>query len=510
MNMKTFFLISIAFCVNFTLSAQNTFSRIIDIDTLNNDSNTANSVAADESGIVIATLDFCGNGTCTDYVKTDLSGNILWIKGLNEYANLKTSLASFANNNFGDGYFIIAGSESTDGVDGGVLQLSTECEEVAWLQFCDDATGVGWHGLRQLPDSSFLAFYGHSNPDNPYVPLLYLDNIDADGSLLSSININYDPNGLVRAYDTCQNGYFMGEVTPNGQIMTQYHGLVQRTDLAGEPLWERTLNNVGESEDSNLWLVTMPNGNVAVSWAKDTIINNDTEAYPNRKSIVCLDGNSGNILWRVFFDEPYFKDIVTIRVAQNGDIIGCGYFNANYQGPASAGWLFRISPQGQLLWERLYYNLQNIHEQWALLDITETPDGGIAATGYVWHTNDQNQGESDAWLLKTDANGCLQGTCGSEVSVGIDAPVPIAPKQAAFGIYHNPANSEALFYLPHNPTDSRLLLYDLNGKQLVNVALSPQQQVGSLDVSQLPNGIYVVVWQQNEHAISSAKLNIIH
>lgn len=74
--------------------AQSTFSLIIDIDTTNQDSNTGNTIVADEDGILIGTLDFCDNGTCTDFVKTDLNGNIEWINTPDNYTNVKTSIGN--------------------------------------------------------------------------------------------------------------------------------------------------------------------------------------------------------------------------------------------------------------------------------------------------------------------------------------------------------------------------------------------------------------------------------
>ncbi|MBK8473819.1 MAG: hypothetical protein IPL33_17570 [Sphingobacteriales bacterium] len=62
------------FCVamllfGYKLMGQSTFTMTIDVDTSSNDSNNATAIVANEQGIWIASLDFCDNGTCTDYIK---------------------------------------------------------------------------------------------------------------------------------------------------------------------------------------------------------------------------------------------------------------------------------------------------------------------------------------------------------------------------------------------------------------------------------------------------------
>lgn len=74
----------------------------------------------------------------------------------------------------------------------------------------------------------------------------------------------------------------------------------------------------------------------------------------------------------------------------------------------------------------------------------------------------------------------------------------------------NPAINEVLAYIPPGKSGSTIAIYDLNGNQKSATPLDPQQRVGYLDVSQLPNGVYITVLQQGENIFSSAKLIVAH
>ena len=205
----------------------------------------------------------------------------------------------------------------------------------------------------------------------------------------------------------------------------------------------------------SLELITMQNGNVAVSWSIDTIINNNYDLFNYRKYVACLDQYSGDTLWSVFFNDVDRRSVSGLRIAANGDIIGVGSNTGD-----GKGWLFRISADGILKWERNYDNphVPDGQEGYLLYDVTETPDGGIAATGRVRHLNAQGQDELDVWLLKVDSMGCLiPGCTGYDVDVG-ESGVGIATLPEVtdeIRIFPNPATSEAiLHYQLPNPHKS--------------------------------------------------------
>ncbi|MBK8473818.1 MAG: T9SS type A sorting domain-containing protein [Sphingobacteriales bacterium] len=392
----------------------------------------------------------------------------------------------------------------------GIVTMDEECENVQWFPYSNNSYGVIWRALRQLPDSSYTAGYAIGDPFDPNTTSSFIKRISHNGTIIDSIQIDYELYGSVSGMDTCQNGYMMMESVWEEFIITSdKYAIARRTDMLGVPIWEHYFAPTYK-EAALGWTATMPNDNVAVTRSSpDTVINGDEDAYPYRKFVACLDGDTGNQLWRVFFDEEWGKEIAGIKIARNGDIIGVG----TDLGEGSC-WLFRISPQGQLLWEHTYDNLTYPNAAvWGgchLYDLCETPDGGIAATGYMVKKNANNQWESDVWLLKVDANGCLTPGCTEMIiDVGVSVAEPVAPSlQGSYAVYPNPASNyiqlHADFLPPYQPVD--FALYDINGRLQYQKTLPNASAPRHTDISHLLAGMYIYEFSQNRQVLGSGKL----
>ncbi|QQS29495.1 MAG: T9SS type A sorting domain-containing protein [Sphingobacteriales bacterium] len=281
-------------------------------------------------------------------------------------------------------------------------------------------------------------------------------------------------------------------------------------DTAGNQKWQFALNDTWVYQCA-AFIAPLPNGNLAVSWCNDTLIGAWGENYGIPHFVAGMD-TAGNMLWQHYFSAPYQKKINRLRRASNGDIIGCGTTN----NPAAGyyqGWLFRFSPQGELLWEKEYYhppiNPSSITAAGrSFNDLTETPDGGIAATGFF-----RAQTEIDIWLVKTDADGCMEAGCN-------DGLIWLSAHEAAEGVwigreldallvYPNPASSQITVRLPNNAvayTPAQIDVYNIHGQRVHSHPLSPGQRVAQIDLPSLPEGIYIV--HLKGHQNLSAKLVI--
>ncbi|HEY1046903.1 MAG TPA: T9SS type A sorting domain-containing protein [Bacteroidia bacterium] len=90
----------------------------------------------------------------------------------------------------------------------------------------------------------------------------------------------------------------------------------------------------------------------------------------------------------------------------------------------------------------------------------------------------------------------VSNDCGSTVSVqGIEAQT--------LSVYPNPANNKLEFSLDLGP-DALIQIVDLNGKSVFNSAFSK-----STDISQIPNGIYVV-WVYDNQQYHRNLIQIVH
>lgn len=508
-----FFMGLYLFMVAVHVNAQiTTFSKKIDVDTINNDDNNAVSIIANDNGFFIPSMDLCQNNTCIDFIKTDLNGNVQWIKPIEGYSNFITGLGGFIKDTYDEHIFHLNACEAlSDGYHCGVLTIDQDCEEASFIPYCTGAYGVKRNSFKHVADNSFTVGYSLGDPSYPATTDKIFKKISANGAVIDSFVLDYEYYGTVIALDTCPQGYFMLEsVWETFVVGSPKYAVVRRTDTQGVPIWESQLNNT-HSENTGFCLVSMPNGNVAVSWASpDTVINGDEDAYPYRKYVACLDGQNGEVLWRVFFEEEYKKEIRGLRIADNGDIIGVG----GYIGERS-GWLFRISPQGQLLWERTYDHLNATSFTWGgstLYDLAEAPDGGIVATGNIVKLNASNTMEPDVWLLKVDANGCLTPNCTEmvvDIGVGVEPAAPPTNPTAPHGLLvPNIAvhQVDAYYTLTDHSHPATLSLYDLQGRLALQQPLNSYQNQQSVGISHLPDGFYLYQFTQHGQVISSGKL----
>ncbi|MEM1324025.1 MAG: hypothetical protein AAGG75_27435, partial [Bacteroidota bacterium] len=137
----------------------------------------------------------------------------------------------------------------------------------------------------------------------------------------------------------------------------------------------------------------------------------------------------GELKWTYIFDtQPGIvtHGVIDLGIAANGDIIGCGLIRSVYYDYGLSGFIFRFSPQGELLWKRIFLvepdTDPDLPENWPLLSqlfqIIELPNGDLVAGGEVLRPyNDPVQGprrDQDVWVIRTDAEGCMQEDCGFE------------------------------------------------------------------------------------------------
>lgn len=265
----------------------------------------------------------------TGLVRVDATGHIEWMKPISQphFTAARGSLIRTLDGNYRVNIYraMMEGGISS-GVRNGMAVLDAAGTLLNYVEPCTTCEEMGRRATIQLPDGSFLtAHSGTIGASGDYAPLLV--HSDAAGNLLSELWLESDCNYLTEL-DTIANDYVFGAQCIEDD--NQVGGVVTRVDAAGTVLWERPLAD----EDYNsvpLHVQTMQNGNVVISWAADTVINGAEDAYPFPKYVACLDGATGEELWRVFFNEPFLKAIHGMRIAQNGDIIGVGmaYLNTS-------------------------------------------------------------------------------------------------------------------------------------------------------------------------------------
>lgn len=215
----------------------------------------------------------------------------------------------------------------------------------------------------------------------------------------------------------------------------QNYMAVRKIDLMGNTVWTYTLSGYTTATNTPTEIVVLDNGNIVTRWFDEEF----GSANERNPYLICLN-DQGEFVWRYNFnDNAYKKFPVAITKAANGDIIGCGFVdNPNYN--YSSGWLFRLSPNGELLWEREYVSYTPTVNFLVPQGIDEDANGNIIATGAIIDALPTGGYEGNALLLKVLPNGCFTPNCngGAEDTlivastvVGIEEASPLPPPKEA-------------------------------------------------------------------------------
>ncbi|OWY25320.1 hypothetical protein BVG80_03070 [Sphingobacteriales bacterium TSM_CSM] len=294
------------------------------------------------------------------------------------------------------------------------------------------------------------------------------------------------------------------------------YGYLRKTDTTGNTIWEQPINDVATST-APIHLARLQDGDFVVSWI--ALLGGLTE---NRGScFVRRYNSSGDIIWQYTFEAiGYGRNIQDLYVCANGDIIGCGYTgNFSLTGNPTS-WIFRLSPQGELIWMREYVYWESLAQFMLLYAVTEDPHGDIIATGYA-NRPDPVTGiwKGQAVLLKVNSMGCFgedgcnDTTIVHSVVTGIDTP---PPPQSGSAVAISPVKVSwlgygelAVFYnLPASPA-AQLHLYDIHGRHITTQTLPPYDIVFPLRTPPLPPGIYLYTAEQGGAVVARGKVAVV-
>ncbi|WP_370390181.1 hypothetical protein [uncultured Winogradskyella sp.] len=190
---------------------------------------------------------------------------------------------------------------------------------------------------------------------------------------------------------------------------------------AGGDYWVLKLNRLGELEWSQYFggnftdtpqgvVQTNDNGYIIAgsSDSDDTDISSNIGSYD---FWVIRLSQTGDLIWEKSFGGDQIDEARAIVAADDGNYIIAGDTRSdsndvsNYKGGADL-WLIKISPNGDLLWEKTIGGTNfDVARDMAL-----TPDGNLLLAGSSRSSDidvSENKGQNDFWILKTDNTGNL-------------------------------------------------------------------------------------------------------
>ena len=233
---------------------------------------------------------------------------------------------------------------------------------------------------------------------------------------------------------------------------------------------------------------------------KDYPMNFDTFNFPI--ALHKID-KTGAIAWKYTFYSPYYdsRDLVNLFTAQNGDIIGVGMADFPQDDPKftkSAGWIFRVSLDGKLLWQRQIVDLTTPIIGSYLYNGVELDNGDLLFTGYQFNNTD-----TDIWLLKTDSKGCTI-TCDNNQLIKTKEAI-IEDRQNMFNVYPNPFVSSLSYAIEDELyaqfANLNIKITNILGETMLQTKIIDAK--GSIDLSTMASGFY------NFQLINIEKSNII-
>ncbi|MGB0931435.1 MAG: hypothetical protein ACPGVB_11695, partial [Chitinophagales bacterium] len=464
-----------------TISAQvNTFSNIIDVTGPGGIfSDLPEQVVPLENGDFIVLTqsrypdenhNFVGGISLT---KIDEQGDVLW-KKLYKSPTAPYFLypADWGLLPLKDGGFMMAGSNYTETTneDMFLMRLDSAGNELWFKRY----GGANWErgrtsGILQGTEENilFLAERGIYN-DLPSWDM-YLVNFDKNGKMLWSKTYggdDFDISGTIN-WDK-DGGLILGGHSRSFTSDGNGDAIVIKTDSIGNILWQKSYGTSGYDSRGRVYPSKHREGYIFHTYFDTLMVEGQLE--PTVSFWYGLDAQ-GEILWEQHFVDKQFKAPDDFVELEDGSIVIVGFDENVPQIPdeeniywirESYGWMAKLSSEGELLWEKHFYDDRAITPVMAFRDVELTNDGGLIMTGQIWNRNEIYVEELDStfaifnrdiWVVKTDLDGCMYPNCGESDIVYVDIPQvekPISVGEVPlFQVFPNPVRHKAQLYFPN-------------------------------------------------------------
>ena len=289
-----------------------------------------------------------------------------------------------------DGGFIVAGITASYGAgerDVWLLKFNSNGFKEWDRTFGTDYDDMGRFACQTTDGGYIITGMTQSAPgDNDD---LWLIKTDTDGEVLWSQRYGGDGNELgSHVLQTVDGGFIVvGRTQSFGN--GGYDIWLIKTSSNGRMQWDYTFGSSGN--DYGYWLERAPDGGYVIAGY--------TESLSSKKADICLikTDAQGQQQWTRFFggDEDDFG--ASVKSTRDGGYVIAGETHSFGQGNGDA-WLIKTDLQGQEEWNRTFGGAGNE----GVYPVLHTNDGGFIVAGW---TESFGAGETDIWLIKTDAFG---------------------------------------------------------------------------------------------------------
>ncbi|MEZ4887116.1 MAG: T9SS type A sorting domain-containing protein [Chitinophagales bacterium] len=506
--MYQFYSLFVWMLIPFHIFSQTTFS--VTIDNNQNSEEAWSIIQLADGSFVIASLCLINPSwqDCMQLLKTDSLGNVIWNK---QYDHRKPGYRGTLNPTQDGGFTLGTWWYADNGVpDVFLLKFDSEGDTLWTRQFGGEGRDIGWD-TAELPDGSLVVVgstesFGNGGED------IYVVKTDAQGNFQwqrtfggpgrdVSANIRIEGSGQILISGLTSD-------TPTGHFAT----IFLKLDDMGNELLKKIILYSPNQDNCGAYIIPSIKKGYIINGCMDTIINEGNAEYPYY--VGRLD-EEANVEWMTYFNEDREKYVASIYELEDGHIMVQG-INKNH--PESeiynTAWLAKVSPQGEILWERNYQGEEGDYS-WRIQDMCLTLDGGFALAGAYRNIHNM-ENNPDVWILKVDNMGCLEPGCGSElirvtpnyVYTDIEE-VSLLPPQNRI-IYPNPISADSKLYLGNHLADL-LQIHDVTGRLLATypiAANTKEVSLGGLDLK-LKEGMYLATLSLKGRIILQNKLAVV-
>ncbi|MGB4849275.1 MAG: T9SS type A sorting domain-containing protein [Saprospiraceae bacterium] len=448
------------------------------------------------------------------FVKTDLDGNPLIIKGLTDTVNrYETWFQSLSLDS--EGNLVTHG-----------YNYAKDTNTLFFIKYDSEGNILTLSDFRAAPDSIQEIPYDMVSYGNDHYMVSVSVSHDGGYSELWVVKLNQ--NGLLqfskraasnvnatflnRITTTPDGGFIVGGIGSN-QNVTDKNIIMQivltKLDSLGNKEWDY-LSPVNEDWFGTLGgVVVNENQEIVFGTAKGKAIpiNSSSEYFVWDWCIVKMDSNK-NILWKTFFKtsdsfqdgDQHLWNMIALR-NQNGYVaVGQNITS----GPYWHGWIVKAAENGDSLWMRSY-NFDGLNIMYELKDIKEDLEGNLIMVGEYRDISGGDVGQK-AWLLKVDQYGCLVPGCQLVHTEDVDS------EEVNLILYPNPANDFLSFYCSFSPVLKELSysISNIQGQVIFRSNHLTNNTTNIYSVGNLAQGTYFLQLISSNQIIKTEKFIVAH
>lgn len=314
------------------------------------------------------------------------------------FAVLRTFAKTFggARNDWGnsvqqtqDGGYVVGGttwSHGAGGADFWLVKTDADGNEVWDKSFGGTGDDEGY-SVQQTQDGGYIIVgstksYGAGGED------VWLVRTDQSGNLVWDRTFGgEDADWGESVRQTLDGGYIMCGTTWSYGAGFSDIWLI-KTDSNGDTVWTRTFGGQFGELGHSVQL-TRDGGYVAAGRGYFR------SCYVDDIQLVRVDA-SGNEVWYQTFGGASFDGARSVQQTQDGGFVIGGYTESYGSGSRDA-WVLKTNANGVEVWNRTYGG--TFYDECG--SVYQTQDGGYVLTG----SSDRGSGYPDLWLIRTDANG---------------------------------------------------------------------------------------------------------